>query len=142
MLLLSHISIKLWSIQSIGSTLVCLVHLVYSVLFDPLRFNSIQFGFILSILVPLRSTLVLFGLFNPIRSYQSILSIWSTSVHSVHSNTIVHLVHFGQFLILQSTSVLFNLIWSIQFTSVHFSLFRSIQSTWSTLILFSPIKSI
>ena len=124
MLLLSHISVKLWSIRSIGSILVRSVHLVYSVLFDPLRSNSVlfyPFG-------PLRSTLVLFGLFDPIRSYQCIRSIWSTSVHSVHSDTSVHFY----------TSVHFSLFQSNSVHSVNFSLFQSIQST---LVLFSPIRS-
>ena len=111
MLLLSHISIKLWSIRSIGNTSICSVHLVYSVLFDPLRFNSIQFGSILSIFVPFGppwsysfysiqlGLIGPFGLFGPLRFTQSISilrSIWSTSVHFYTS------VHFS---LIQSNSV-------------------------------------
>ena len=111
MLLLSHISIKLWSIRSIGNTLVCSVHLVYLVLFDLLQFNSIQFGFILSILVPFGppwsypvysiqlGLISPFGLFGPLRFTQSIPILWSIWSTSVHVYTSVH------FSLIQSNSV-------------------------------------
>ena len=137
MLLLSHISIKLWSIRSIGNNLVCSVHLVYLVLFDLLQFNSIQFGFILSILVP-------FGL------------PWSYSVYSIQLGLIdpfclfgplrsfspfQYYSPFGPLRSIPYTLVHFNLIQSNSVYSVHSGPFRSLSIHSVHLVHFSLIQS-
>ena len=129
--------------------------------FDPLQSylgHSVQFGHIRYIL----STLVLFNLFCPFRSYSiHIASIHSTSVqfgpiqptsvmsvlfHPIWSSS-VHFVHFGLIWSILSTLVLFDrfvLIQSIQSYSlyfVHFFQFGPIRSIQITSIHFGPLRS-
>ena len=101
-----------------------------SVLFSSLGSNSVHlilFGPVQSYLVhigSMRSTLVLFGLFCPLRSY------------SVHSFL------FGPFGLIQSTLILFGPFGSIQSTLVQFGLCYSIPSNSVHFCPFFPIQSI
>ena len=114
----------------------------YPVHFHPIwsiKFSSVHFGSI-------RSTLVLFSSFCPLRSYSvNIGPIWFNSVLFGHiCSYMVHYVHFGPNLSICSYSVPINpsvhisplcLFCPLRSYTVHFS------PIWSTSILFGPVWS-